>query len=75
MECAGKVMVWKRDRGFGFLRSDAGDDVFVHETVLQRCGLARLASGDRVTFDLDRRLDGRARATRIALTPRPISAA
>jgi cold shock protein len=75
LQFAGKVKTWKRDRGFGFVRCDDGNDVFVHESVLRVAGLAFLAAGDRVVFDLDRDAGGRSRCTKIGLEAPPPAAA
>ena len=35
----GKLIEWKDDRGFGFIKSDDGDkQVFLHISVLNRAG-------------------------------------
>jgi CspA family cold shock protein len=75
LEFAGKVKVWLGEKGYGFIRNDGGEDVFVHQSVLQRAGLQRLAAGDRVVLDTERVADGRIRCTKIALEPRPPAAA
>lgn len=52
----GIVTRWDRDKGFGFLRSDAdGASYFVHVTALTGEGMFKakyLAPGDRVEFEL-----------------------
>ena len=39
-------------KGFGFLVSEAGEDVFVHHTVIQGEGFRSLRAGDEVDYDL-----------------------
>ena len=39
-------------KGFGFLVSETGEDVFVHYTVIQAEGFRRLRAGDEVDYDL-----------------------
>lgn len=49
VELSGTVKWFKPDKGFGFVTADdANKDVFVHKSVLRRCGLAQLESGQRV---------------------------
>lgn len=51
----GKVKWYDVDKGFGFLGSDDGDDVFVHATALP-AGVEALKPGTRVDFGI---VDGR----------------
>jgi CspA family cold shock protein len=44
----GRCKFWNDDRGFGFIRCDNGEDVFVH---VSQCGMLRLEVGQRVGFD------------------------
>ena len=45
----GRVKWYERDKGFGFLTSDDGGDVFVHKAALP-AGVEDLAAGQRVEF-------------------------
>ena len=48
-EMSGTVKWFKPDKGFGFITADDSEkDVFVHKSVLRRCGLAMLEAGQRV---------------------------
>lgn len=48
-EMAGTVKWFKPDKGFGFITADDSEkDVFVHKSVLRRCGLNVLEAGQRV---------------------------
>jgi cold shock protein len=41
------------DRGFGFIRwDDSGEDVFIHHSIIAAAGIAELAAGDRVEFEI-----------------------
>lgn len=47
----GTVKWYKPDKGFGFvLADDGGKDVFVHKSVLRRCRVDALDTGQRVTM-------------------------
>jgi CxxC-x17-CxxC domain-containing protein len=44
---------WFNDaKGFGFIESDSGEDVFVHFSAISADGFRSLVEGDRVEFDL-----------------------
>jgi cold shock protein len=43
-----------RDRGFGFIRSEDGQEVFFHRSALQSLDFDGLREGEKVTFDLER---------------------
>ncbi len=48
----GKVKWFDTKKGFGFIQSDEGDDVFVHYTNIQSEGFKTLEQGQDVTFEL-----------------------
>lgn len=47
----GKVRFFNEDKGFGFLSSDEGEDVYVHASALPE-GVQVLRRGSRVEFDV-----------------------
>ena len=49
----GQVNKLKTDRGFGFIRSDSGEDVFFHSSAVADGGFDRLREGQNVTFDTE----------------------
>jgi cold shock protein len=60
VEMAGTVKWFKPDKGFGFVTADdASKDVFVHKSVLRRCGLMQLEAGQRVQMRVQEAPKGR----------------
>ncbi len=43
-----------RDRGFGFIRSTEGQEVFFHRSSLQQLNFDSLREGETVDFDIER---------------------
>ena len=48
----GKVKWFDSKKGFGFIRSEDGDDVFVHYSGIQQDGFKNLEEGQEVTFEI-----------------------
>ena len=48
----GKVKWFNADKGFGFITTDAGKDVFVHYTAIQTNGFRSLDEGQAVSFEI-----------------------
>lgn len=59
----GRVKWYEKDKGFGFLTSDDGGDVFVHKAALPT-GVEELRAGQRVEFGV---VDGRKGAQALSL--------
>jgi cold shock CspA family protein/predicted RNA-binding protein YlqC (UPF0109 family) len=49
----GTVTWFDEKKGYGFIRADDGQDVFVHNSSVEGAGLHPLADGDRVAFDIE----------------------
>jgi cold shock protein len=48
----GTVKWFNNTKGYGFIQSDDGGDVFVHQTEIQTDGYRSLQEGTRVQFEL-----------------------
>ncbi|MDD2212105.1 MAG: cold shock domain-containing protein [Clostridia bacterium] len=48
----GKVKWFNAEKGFGFIESNEGGDVFVHFSAIQGDGFKTLDEGQEVTFDV-----------------------
>ncbi len=48
----GTVKWFNGDKGFGFITSEDGNDVFVHFSQIQKDGFKTLEEGEKVTFEI-----------------------
>lgn len=48
----GTVKWFNEKKGFGFITTDEGEDVFVHHTSIKEEGFRTLDEGQRVTFEV-----------------------
>ena len=58
----GKVKWFNERKGFGFIETDEGKDVFVHFSAIQDSGFKTLQEGQRVRFDVQQGQKGPAAA-------------
>ena len=48
----GTVKWFNSEKGFGFITSEEGKDLFVHFSEIQKDGFKTLEEGEKVTFDV-----------------------
>ena len=48
----GTIKWFNSEKGFGFIKREDGDDVFVHHTSIQGAGFKSLNEGEEVEFDV-----------------------
>jgi cold shock protein len=48
----GTVKWFNREKGYGFITSETGEEVFVHHTAIIQKGFRALDQGDEVTFEI-----------------------
>ncbi|HXI11497.1 MAG TPA: cold-shock protein [Thermoanaerobaculia bacterium] len=54
MRNTGRVKWFNETKGFGFITTEQGEDVFVHYSAIQNQGFRTLAEGATVEFDVVR---------------------
>ncbi|MGJ7908295.1 cold shock protein (beta-ribbon, CspA family) [Actinopolyspora lacussalsi subsp. righensis] len=58
----GTVKWFNSEKGYGFIATDNGSDVFVHYTAIEMDGFRTLDEGDRVEYEVKPGRDGRSQA-------------
>ena len=48
----GKVKWFSNPKGYGFITSETGEDVFVHHTAIEGEGYKTLSEGEQVEFEI-----------------------
>ena len=61
----GTVKWFNAEKGYGFIESEQGSDVFVHYSAIRADGFRTLAEGDRVEFEVGSGRDGRSQAEEV----------
>ncbi|HEY6422388.1 MAG TPA: cold-shock protein [Pseudonocardiaceae bacterium] len=65
----GTVKWFNSEKGYGFISTEPGPDVFVHHSAIDMDGFRTLAEGDRVTFEITAGRDGRNQASTVRKVP------
>ena len=52
MKEQGTVKWFSNEKGYGFIRRESGEDVFVHHSAIQAAGFKSLSQGDVVEFSV-----------------------
>jgi CspA family cold shock protein len=55
---SGTVKWFSAEKGYGFIARDGGEDVFVHQSVIQTAGFRTLQEGQRVEFEIEQGAKG-----------------
>lgn len=64
----GSIVRMIRDRGFGFIRTERGDEIFFHATGCRDGNFDAMEEGQQVTFDIEEDRRGRGqRAVNVAI--------
>ncbi len=63
----GTVKWFNSEKGFGFIQSESGEDVFVHFSAIQGDGFKTLQEGQSVEFEIENGAKGQQAANVIPL--------
>ena len=65
----GTVKWFNSEKGYGFIESADGPDLFVHYSAILSDGFRTLDEGDRVEFEVQAGRDGRSQAAEVRKKP------
>ena len=67
---SGKIKKLVQDKGFGFIQTDSGEDVFFHHSSVANQGFDDLTEGQRVEYSLEQAQGPKGKGPRAAnVTP------
>ena len=69
----GKVKWFNDQKGFGFISSDKGKDIFVHHSVIEGQGFRTLQDGETVEYEAEEGPKG-TKATKVRRVSQPATA-
>lgn len=64
----GTVVWFNNSKGYGFLKTSSGTEVFCHYSAIQSDGYRSLSEGQHVEFDVEPGASGRNQATNVRIT-------
>jgi CspA family cold shock protein len=68
---SGTVKWFNDAKGFGFIRTDGGEHVFVHSSAIQSRGFRSLPEGAQVEFDMTDGPKGELQAANVTISANP----
>ena len=63
----GTIVRLELDRGYGFIKTEQGEDIFFHHSKLQGVGYNSLRGGQGLEFEVGQGRDGRSQAVNVRL--------
>lgn len=66
---SGKVKWFDNKLGYGFIKQDSGDEIFVHYTKIRGDGYKSLKEGQKVEFEVIQSPEGRTQAGDVEVLP------
>jgi cold shock protein len=66
---SGKVKWFDNKLGYGFIKQDTGDEIFVHYTKIRGDGYKSLKEGQKVEFEVIQSPEGRTQAGDVEVLP------
>ncbi len=61
----GVVKWFNAAKGYGFIETDVGEDLFVHHTAIQTEGFRALVEGERVRYEIEEGQGGKLQACNV----------
>jgi CspA family cold shock protein len=62
----GKIKKLVQDKGFGFIQTDAGEDVFFHHSTVADMGFDNLTEGQQVEYSIEQSQSPKGKGPRAA---------
>jgi CspA family cold shock protein len=72
MRLNGKVKWFSNKLGYGFIKQDSGEEIFVHYSMIRGDGYRSLKEGQDVTFDIIQSPEGRMQAGDVEVVVLPV---
>jgi CspA family cold shock protein len=69
MRLSGKVKWFDNKLGYGFIKQDSGEEIFVHYSKIRGDGYKTLKEGQKVEFEIIQSPEGRSQAGDVEVVP------